>query len=164
MPPKTSRRAHVEKASESAIGQEASGHRLLERFVSVTLDTFLFLSGLSEVLCGLGKEHLEKLMPEVISTTSRLELLPHVREGYLMLYIYLPSTFKEDFVPYIGSILPSILKVRRITFTVTAKPGSADICCADYLLLQSKVRISDRQTQIGRQAGRQIESQTAIWH
>ena len=85
-------------------------------------------------------------MPEVISTTSRLELLPHVREGYLMLYIYLPSTFKEDFVPYIGSILPSILKVRRITFTVTAKPGSADICCADYLLLQSKVRISDRQT------------------
>lgn len=50
-------------------------------------------------------------MPEVISTTEKSELASHVREGYLMLYIYLPTTFKEDFTPYVGPILPSILQV-----------------------------------------------------
>ena len=51
-------------------------------------------------------------MPEVISTTERTELAPHVREGYLMLYIYLPSTFKDDFIPWVGPVIPSVLKVR----------------------------------------------------
>ncbi|EDO39308.1 predicted protein [Nematostella vectensis] len=66
--------------------------------------------GLSEVLCGLGVDRLEKLMPEVIATTGKSELSPHVREGYLMLYIYLPTTFKDAFIPYVGPIVPSILK------------------------------------------------------
>ena len=52
-------------------------------------------------------------MPEVISTTERTELAPHVREGYLMLYIYLPSTFKDDFIPFVGPVIPSVLKVRQ---------------------------------------------------
>ena len=51
-------------------------------------------------------------MPEVISTTERTELASHVREGYLMLYIYLPSTFKDDFIPWVGPVIPSVLKVR----------------------------------------------------
>lgn len=51
-------------------------------------------------------------MPEVISTTERTELAPHVREGYLMLYIYLPSAFKDDFIPWVGPVIPSVLKVR----------------------------------------------------
>ena len=50
-------------------------------------------------------------MPEVICTTERTELAPHVREGYLMLYIYLPSTFKDDFIPFVGPVIPSVLKV-----------------------------------------------------
>jgi len=66
--------------------------------------------GLGEVLCALGTAKLEKLMPEVISTTERTELAPHVREGYLMLYIYLPSTFKDDFIPWVGPVIPSVLK------------------------------------------------------
>ncbi|XP_068678677.1 stalled ribosome sensor GCN1-like [Montipora foliosa] len=66
--------------------------------------------GLGEVLCAMGTSKLETLIPEVISTTERTELAPHVREGYLMLYIYLPSSFKDDFIPWVGPIIPSILK------------------------------------------------------
>ncbi|XP_029194337.2 eIF-2-alpha kinase activator GCN1-like [Acropora millepora] len=66
--------------------------------------------GLGEVLCALGTSKLESLMPEVISTTERPDLAPHIREGYLMLYIYLPSTFKDDFIPWVGPVIPSVLK------------------------------------------------------
>ncbi|XP_064653044.1 stalled ribosome sensor GCN1-like [Lineus longissimus] len=66
--------------------------------------------GLSEVVGGLGLEKLEKLMPDIIQTAERSDIAPHVRDGYIMMYIYLPSVFGEDFMPYIGPILPSILK------------------------------------------------------
>ncbi|XP_047142571.2 stalled ribosome sensor GCN1 isoform X1 [Hydra vulgaris] len=66
--------------------------------------------GLSEVLHALGQERLDKLMPDVIATTMKVELPPFVREGYLMLYIYLPATFGDDFIGYISSIVPAILK------------------------------------------------------
>ena len=50
-------------------------------------------------------------MPDVIKTTLKEDLAPHVREGYLMLYIYLPVTFGEDFSKYVAQIVPSLLKV-----------------------------------------------------
>lgn len=81
----------------------------------------LCVAGLGEVLCALGASKLEKLMPEVISTTERTELAPHVREGYLMLYIYLPSTFKDDFIPFVGPVIPSVLKVSQFLFTLKFK-------------------------------------------
>ena len=62
----------------------------------------------------MGTNRLEKLMPEVISTTERVDLAPHVREGYLMLYIYLPSTFKDDFIPFVEPVIPSVLKVTSL--------------------------------------------------
>lgn len=91
-------------------------------FHSVVVTTNVFLknfffnffsisSGLSEVLFALGQERLDKLMPDVITTTMKTELSPNIRDGYLMLYIYLPSTFGEDFTEYIGPIIPPILKV-----------------------------------------------------
>ena len=49
-------------------------------------------------------------MPEVVAKTQQTELPPHVRDGYLMLYIYLPMTFGEEFKPYVGQSIPSILK------------------------------------------------------
>ena len=49
-------------------------------------------------------------MPDVIETTSKVELAPHVREGYLMLYIYLPTTFGETFMKHIGNIIPPVLR------------------------------------------------------
>ena len=68
--------------------------------------------GLSEVFSSLGKEKLDTLMSEVIKTAkSDTALLPHVRDGYIMLLIYLPVTFGDDFVPYIGDAILPILQV-----------------------------------------------------
>ncbi|XP_052799821.1 eIF-2-alpha kinase activator GCN1-like [Mya arenaria] len=66
--------------------------------------------GLAEVVGGMGLADLHKLMPIIISTGKRMDIPPHVRDGYIMMYIYLPSVFKEDFKQYIGPIIPSILQ------------------------------------------------------
>ncbi|XP_013411317.1 eIF-2-alpha kinase activator GCN1 [Lingula anatina] len=66
--------------------------------------------GLSEVVGGLGIERLHKLMPDVIETAERPDIAPHVRDGYIMLYIYLPGVFGDDFLGYVGPLIPSILK------------------------------------------------------
>ncbi len=34
----------------------------------------------------------------------------HVRDGYLMTYIYLPAVFPEAFSPFVGPVVPSILR------------------------------------------------------
>ena len=67
--------------------------------------------GLSEVIGGLGLAELHKLMGTVIQTAERQDIPAHVRDGYIMMYIFLPGVFKEDFKQYIGPILPSILQV-----------------------------------------------------
>ncbi|KAM9331114.1 stalled ribosome sensor GCN1 isoform 2-T2 [Gastrophryne carolinensis] len=66
--------------------------------------------GLSEVMAGLGVEKLEKLMPEIVATASKPDIAPHVRDGYIMMFIYLPITFGDKFTPYVGPIIPCILK------------------------------------------------------
>ncbi|KAG8596974.1 hypothetical protein GDO81_002124 [Engystomops pustulosus] len=66
--------------------------------------------GLSEVMAGLGVEKLDKLMPEIVSTASKVDIAPHVRDGYIMMFIYLPITFGDKFTPYVGPIIPCILK------------------------------------------------------
>ncbi|RWS30291.1 Translational activator GCN1-like protein [Leptotrombidium deliense] len=66
--------------------------------------------GLSEVMGGLGLERLDKLMPEIISTSERTDIAPHVKDGYIMLFIYLPMVFTQDFTPYIGKIINPVLK------------------------------------------------------
>ncbi|XP_005190412.2 stalled ribosome sensor GCN1 [Musca domestica] len=66
--------------------------------------------GLSEVVGGLGVEKLHKLMPEIISTAERHDIAPHVKDGYIMMFIYMPNTFPQDFTPYIGQIINPILK------------------------------------------------------
>ena len=60
---------------------------------------------------GLGLEKLSKLMPDIIQTAERSDIAPHVRDGYIMMYIYLPTVFGEEFMVYIGPIIPSILQV-----------------------------------------------------
>ncbi|CAN7985199.1 unnamed protein product [Ixodes pacificus] len=66
--------------------------------------------GLSEVLGGLGVEKLQTLMPEIISTAERTDIAPHVKDGYVMMFIYLPSVFQKEFTPYISQIINPILK------------------------------------------------------
>nr|XP_020454851.1 eIF-2-alpha kinase activator GCN1 isoform X2 [Monopterus albus] len=66
--------------------------------------------GLAEVMAGLGVEKLEKLMPDVVQTASKVDIASHVRDGYIMMFIYLPLTFGDRFTPYVGPIIPCILK------------------------------------------------------
>ncbi|KAI1900715.1 hypothetical protein AGOR_G00052750 [Albula goreensis] len=66
--------------------------------------------GLAEVMAGLGVEKLEKLMPDVVQTASKVDIASHVRDGYIMMFIYLPLTFGDKFTPYVGPIIPCILK------------------------------------------------------
>lgn len=68
-------------------------------------------AGLAEVMAGLGVEKLEKLMPEIVATASKVDIAPHVRDGYIMMFNYLPITFGDKFTPYVGPIIPCILKV-----------------------------------------------------
>lgn len=81
----------------------------LEFISSVTF--FFFPPGLAEVMAGLGVEKLEKLMPEIVATASKVDIAPHVRDGYIMMFNYLPITFGDKFIPYVGPIIPCILKV-----------------------------------------------------
>ncbi|KAM9858158.1 stalled ribosome sensor GCN1 [Aulostomus maculatus] len=66
--------------------------------------------GLAEVMAGLGVEKLDKLMPDVVQTASKVDIASHVRDGYIMMFIYLPLTFGDQFTPYVGPIIPCILK------------------------------------------------------
>uniref|UniRef100_H2ZRB1 TOG domain-containing protein n=1 Tax=Ciona savignyi TaxID=51511 RepID=H2ZRB1_CIOSA len=64
----------------------------------------------SAVLASLGVDKLSKLMPEVIRTAGSDSVLPHVRDGYIMLFVYLPCTFGDQFVPFIGQAIFPILQ------------------------------------------------------
>ncbi|GAB6030116.1 hypothetical protein CHUAL_005795 [Chamberlinius hualienensis] len=66
--------------------------------------------GLSEVVGGLGIEKLHKLMPDIIATAERADVAPHVRDGYIMMFIYMPVVFQKEFTRYISQIINPILK------------------------------------------------------
>ncbi|KAJ2726333.1 translational activator of GCN4 [Coemansia sp. Benny D115] len=63
--------------------------------------------GLSEVLAGIGISRLESLMPEIIANCQSPK--PPVREGFVLLLIYLPTTFGDDFRSFLPQVVPSIL-------------------------------------------------------
>ncbi|XP_050428073.1 eIF-2-alpha kinase activator GCN1 isoform X2 [Adelges cooleyi] len=66
--------------------------------------------GLSEVVGGLGVSKLHSLMPEIIATAERTDIAPQVKDGYIMMFIYMPGVFNDDFIPYINQIITPILK------------------------------------------------------
>ncbi|KAJ3394121.1 translational activator of GCN4 [Entophlyctis sp. JEL0112] len=64
--------------------------------------------GLAEVLHGAGVGKLEPLMPDIIN--NAMSPRTYVREGFITLLIFLPATFGDSFQPYIGAIIPPILR------------------------------------------------------
>ena len=56
-------------------------------------------------------EHLQQLMPRFVASAQDPNTSTSSRDGYLMLFIYLPRTFEDDFLPFIDKVLPPILKV-----------------------------------------------------
>lgn len=66
--------------------------------------------GLAEVIGGLGIETLVAHMPEIIAITERTDVPSHVKDGYIMLFIYLPLVFTQQFVAYIPQVINPILQ------------------------------------------------------
>ena len=71
---------------------------------------FIIFSGLAEVVGGLGVEKLHELMPDIIRTSERSDIAPHVKDGYIMMFIFMPAVFPDDFTTYIGQIISPILR------------------------------------------------------
>ncbi|UJR36911.1 hypothetical protein I4U23_029624 [Adineta vaga] len=107
--------AHALGSMVRAMGEEAFQEIvpwLMEHLVleSSPVDRSGAAQGLSEVIFGLGADRLEKSMKEIIDRSQQLDLAAHVRDGYMMMFIYLPISFGEKFIPYVGKIVPPILK------------------------------------------------------
>merc|ERR550532_1747042 len=66
--------------------------------------------GLAEVVGGLGVDKMHKLMPEIVSTAERMDIAPHVKDGYIMMFIYMPAVFPDQFKDYIGQAVKPILR------------------------------------------------------
>ncbi len=107
--------AHALGSMVRAMGEEAFQEIvpwLMEHLVleSSPVDRSGAAQGLSEVIFGLGADRLEKSMKEIIDRSQQVDLAAHVRDGYMMMFIYLPISFGEKFTPYVGKIIPPILK------------------------------------------------------
>ena len=76
--------------------------------------------GLSEVLCAQGLDYLREMMPQFVAASQDTGKSPYMRDGYLMLFVYLPVTFGEQMCGFIGDILPPILKVGVVGGGVTS--------------------------------------------
>lgn len=63
--------------------------------------------GLSEVLAGLGMERLEGLLPDIIANASSPR--SHVKEGFMSLLVFLPTTFGVRFQPHLPKLIQPIL-------------------------------------------------------
>ena len=66
--------------------------------------------GLAEVVGGLGVDKMNTLMPDIVKTAERTDIAPHVKDGYIMMFIYMPTVFQDEFIAYVSQIISPILK------------------------------------------------------
>lgn len=64
--------------------------------------------GLAEVIPAF-KNGVEQIMDHAINFTENIENEAPMRDGYIRLFTYLPSTMGDQFIPYIERVIPSIL-------------------------------------------------------
>ena len=107
-------------AMVKGLGQEAMSDLLPWLFSMLqsegsSVDRSGAAQGLSEVIKAQGAEHLNSVMPKFVEAVTSLETSPQVRDGYLMLFIYLPLTMERDFLPHVGPVIPCILQVSHMT-------------------------------------------------
>lgn len=97
-------------------------------------------------MAGLGVEKLEKLMPEIVATASSGHC-PHVRDGYIMMFNYLPIT-RDKFTPYVGPIIPCILKAGTGAPTEKVGPrgGGQDTCSLLGARPLSQMQLGSRES------------------
>ncbi|CAH2354189.1 eIF-2-alpha kinase activator Gcn1p [[Candida] railenensis] len=62
---------------------------------------------LAEVICGLGINKLEELLPQILANATSPR--NHIRAGYMPLLLFLPVCFGSQFAPYLSKIIPPIL-------------------------------------------------------
>ncbi|KAJ1905601.1 translational activator of GCN4, partial [Coemansia sp. IMI 209127] len=65
--------------------------------------------GLSEVLAGVGVARLEGLLPEVVANCNSTAARVAVREGFMTLLIYLPTTFGDEFQRFLPQVITPIV-------------------------------------------------------
>ena len=60
------------------------------------------------MLHSLGVEKLDALFPEFVQGTNHQ--FAHVREGHMLMFVYLPVTFQDSFLPYVERVIPCVLR------------------------------------------------------
>lgn len=74
------------------------------------------------------------LFLEIIATAERTDIAPQVKDGYIMMFIYMPGVFNDDFIPYINQIITPILKVSRSIYYLILN-NEKNICIIVYVKL-----------------------------
>ncbi|KAK6355078.1 translational activator of GCN4 [Orbilia brochopaga] len=97
----------VEKLGEDAMPELIPGLMYTLKSETGAGDRLGSAQALSEVLAGLGTERLEEVLPTILTNASSNK--PHVREGFMSLFIFLPACFGNAFSNYLTKIIPPIL-------------------------------------------------------